>query len=178
MESFRPEGVNLPNVMTPGAWVIVVVVVLAIAAGVSFMVWKLLSSRIRWESLGYMGVQFFTEDGRISAPFLIQAVDKARAFIILHTQWPSREVEKALTAFNVYVHADDVNAGKVGITGYQNGSVLGVNRKLTTLCHEMLHLAMERLEGVSDVLHARWQPGGEFDKAERAYSDWLHGANT
>jgi len=170
-------GLNMPNVMTPGAWAIVIVLLAAIVTGIAVMTWRLFSDRVKWQPLGFMGVQFFAEGNGPSAPFLIQAVDKARAFIILHGKWPAREAEKALTAFNIYVHADDVYAGRVGIAGYQNGSVLGVNRKLTTLCHEMLHLAMERIDGEVDLNHVRWQ-GEDFVRAERAFSDWLNGASS
>lgn len=168
----RESGLNLPNSMTPGAWVIVAVVIVAIVLGVSLMVWRVWSKRVKWQSLGFMGVQFYAEDSAFSADLLRNAIDKARAFLILHTKWSSSEVEKALTGFNVYIFADDVNAGAPGRSGYQSGNVLGVNRKLTTLCHEMGHLLHERLEKIVDYDHARWEQDG-FVLAERAYSDWL-----
>ncbi|TAL42390.1 MAG: hypothetical protein EPN91_08400 [Salinibacterium sp.] len=170
----RESGLNLPNVMTPGAWVIVAVVLTAIALGVGAMVWQLWSSRVKWQPLGFMGVQYFAVNGCVSAERLTAAVDKARAFLILTGKWSTAQTDKALGGFNIYVFDHETEAGKPGISGSQLGNVVNVNRRLTTLCHEMGHLLQERIEGIVDHNHVRWETDG-FVKAERAYSDWLNG---
>ena len=137
------------------------------------MVWRFWGTRIKWRPLGFLGVQYYAEDATFSADLLRNAVDKARAYLILNGRWPTGATDKALGGFNVYVFADDQYAGTPGISGYQSGNVIGVNRKLTALCHEMGHLLHERIERIVDASHVRWEADG-FEKAERSYSDWLH----
>src|SRR3990167_859821 len=161
----REPGLNLPNVMTPGAWVIVAVVLAAIAVGIGIMLWRVWQQRTRWRSLEFLCVQYYAQDASFSADFLRNAIDKARAFLILNGRWSTAQTDRALVAFNVYVYADDVNAGKPGLYGYEKDGVIGTNRKLTTLCHEMGHLLHERLEKIADYNHERWMPDG-FTKAE------------
>ncbi len=170
----RETGLNLPNVMTPGAWVIVGVVVLAALIGIGTILWKVWTRRVKWQPLllGYLGIQYFAVNNCVPADRLRMAVDKARAYLILNSKWPTSQVERALGGFNIYVFDDDVNAGKVGRFGYQSGNIIGVNRKLTTLCHEMGHLLHERVENIADYYHTRWDADG-FTAAEKAYDDWL-----
>lgn len=167
----RESGLNLPNVMTPGAWALLGIAGTAIIAGIVFMLWRMWSERVKWKSLEFMGVKYFAEDVGFSPDFLRQAVDKARAFLILHTRWPTAQTDKALGGFSVYVVADDMYVDAKKHTGTELDGVLRVNRKLTTLCHEMAHLLHERV-GIVDYEHARWEPDG-FLLAERAYDDWL-----
>lgn len=168
----RESGLNLPNVMTPGAWVLLSVALVAVLIGIGFIVYRVWRERIKWVDLHFRGVQYFAQDGNFSAGFLTAALNAAVNALIANSKWPPSVVDKALGSFNVYVFADDVNAGKPGRAGYQSGDILGVNRRLTTLCHEMGHLLQERIEKVVDYEHSTWLPDG-FVAAERVYSDWL-----
>ena len=169
----RESGLNLPNVMTPGAWVLLSVALVAVLIGVGFILYRVWSKRVKWVDLNFRGVQYFAQDSEFSADFLAKAFTVAVNALVANARWPASVVERALLQFKVYVFADDVNAGVPGRSGYQSGNILGVNRKLTTLCHEMGHLLHERIEKIVDYDHTRWMSDG-FERAERVYSDWLH----
>ena len=168
----RESGLNLPNVMTPGAWVPLTIALAAVLIGIGFMIYRIWSERIKWVDLHFRRVQYFAQDDGFSAGFLTAALNAAVNALIVNAKWSPSEVEKALVGFNVYVFADDANAGTVGIFGYEKDGVIGVNIKLTTLCHEMGHMLQERLEKIVDYEHSRWLSDGLVG-AEKAYSDWL-----
>jgi hypothetical protein len=169
----REPGLNLPNVMTPGAWIIVAIVAAAVLAGIGYALYRAWDSRVRWVPLGFAGAQYFAEDFNFKPRFLNAALNFAIGCLIENSKWPQAVTASALQNFKVYVHADDKYAGKPGISGYQSGDVIGVNRKLTTLCHELGHLLQERIDHLIDYEHVKFKSDG-IDNADREFSDWLH----
>lgn len=174
MTAVPEPGLNLPNVMTPGSWVVVIIVTVVVVAGIGFMLYRVWDSRVRWTPLGFASIQYFAEDQGFEPKKLYEAVNFAIGCLISDSKWPESITVTMLQSFKVYVHADDKYAGKPGTSGYQNGDVIGVNRKLTTICHELGHLLQERIDHITDYEHARWGSDG-FVKAEGAYSAWLNG---
>lgn len=168
----RETGLNIPNVMTPGAWALVSAVLGIVLIGFIYLFVRWWQAQVKWQPLGFMGVKYFAEDAMFDKQRLVDAIDKARAFLILNSHWSTAQTDKALTGFKVYVFADDVNAGKVGIFGYEKDGVIGVNRKLTTLCHEMGHMLQEAVGGYVDYYHVKFDTDG-ITAADKAYGDWL-----
>lgn len=167
-------GLNAPNVMTPGAWVLVLLVLAAGLVGIGVMIWKVWSDRVKWTPLGFLGIQYASMDPTMEPRRLADAVSAAIAALMENTKWPGALVSSTLQNFKVYVYADPVNAGAVGVTGYEEDGVIGLNRRLTTLCHELGHMLQERIDRVVDLNHTNFGADGIL-KAERVYSDWLAG---
>lgn len=155
--------------MTLGGGLIIGGVVAGILAGfIAFFV-RLYQSRIRWALADYLGLHYFAQDRDFPVRRLVSAVNLAVGCLLSDARWTKTQITDALRRdFYVYVFADDEFAGKPGIAGYEANGVLGVNRKLTTLCHELGHMLQERIEGAVDFEHAHFEVDG-INKAERAY---------
>lgn len=178
MEPFRPEGVNLPNVMTPGAWIILAVILSAILAGFIYMYTRFRKDQIPWNTLaGFYSAKFFVEPGNetFSAARLVAALKKSEELLKKHTQWTSEQLQAAFKRVCVFVKKDNSWQDQAGreVAGQDpSGKVVVVGADFAALLHEMAHQTEEVADKIIDYAHSRWIIKG-IRAAEAEYLEWL-----
>lgn len=180
MEPFRPEGVNLPNVMTPGAWVIVAIILSAILAGFIYMLVRVKKDQVPWNRLvGFYSASFFVEAGNttFSAARLVAALLKAEELLkkYSNTFWSHADFQKSFERMCVYVKKDNawVDAQGEKVVGQDpSGRVVVVGADYAALLHEMAHQVEEKIDKVVDYTHEHWVTKG-IRAAEAEYLEWL-----
>lgn len=176
-EPWRPTGLNMPNVMTPGAWVIVGVVLAAIIAGITVMIVRARKATyIPWKPLPLYSpsARYFVKGGApLDLVFLVAALREAERLLAQHTKW-STTVHAAFENVRVYVmdtESWDMNGVKVAGLDPSGRSVV-VGPSLAALCHEMAHQCEEKLENLIDYGHTRWGLNG-IAAANDEFDTWL-----
>ena len=169
-------GLDAPNVMTPGAWVIVGVVLAAILTGLGFMLYRFLKTRIKWLPLPayYLNARYSAPKG-FDAVFLVEALKRAETALLNHTKWDAGQLAKAFGEMRVLVQPTDdwVDSRGRKVGGLDPaGPIIVVGVSLPALCHEMAHQAEELVDGVFDFTHANWAPSGIWN-ASAEYEAWL-----
>jgi hypothetical protein len=176
MEPFRPEGVNLPNVMTPGAWALVIAIIAAILCGFGFMLFKMLKDRIQWKPLaGFYAAKYFAEENQsFNTLRLVLALRKAEELFKLHTKWTQGQLSLAFQRMEIYVKKDDTwVCGNQKIAGLDpSGRVIIVGANLAALLHEMAHQVEEKVDKIVDSDHVGWVSRG-IRAADDAFQEWL-----
>jgi hypothetical protein len=178
MQQFVPEGVNLPNVMTVGAWVIVGVVVAAALAGVTWMIVRALKDNyVPWQQLpgSPQSALFFGKDHTPNVVRLHAALTTAQTFLIKYTTWNAVAVVHALQGIRIYVMPTtawiDGQAGKVAGLD-PSGPTVVVGSDFAALLHECAHQCEEVIDHAVDYAHAGWEAKG-IRHAEEEYIAWL-----
>lgn len=178
MEPFRPEGVNLPNVMTSGAWVILAVILSAILAGFIYMLTKWLKTQVPWNTLnGFYSAKFYVEPGNdtFSAARLSLCLNKSEELLKLHTRWTADQLFAAFRKICVYVKKDNAWVDQWGrkIAGDDPvGKVVAVGADFAALLHEMAHQVEDIVDKMIDAEHVGWVSRG-IRAAEAEYIEWL-----
>jgi hypothetical protein len=173
-----PEGVNLPNVMTPGAWVILAVVLSGILAGFIYMYTRFRKDQIPWNKLaGFYAAKFFVEPGNESfdAGRLVMCLKKAEELLLANTKWTTYDTAKAFARILVYVKKgnDWVDGQGQKVAGQDPaGRVVVVGADFAALLHEMAHQVEDLVERIVDYKHDRWIVKG-IRAAEAEYLEWL-----
>lgn len=164
-----------PADMTPAGWAVLGTVLAGALTGFGVFLKNFLNGQVKWKELNPADgrkILYYTK-ARPERPERIDAaVQNAILCLMKNSRWPAGKISWACRDFKVYVYDDDQLAGSPGLAGYEEGGVIGLNRRLTTLCHEMGHLCQERIDGPVDYNHTTFEADG-INKAERAYSDWL-----
>lgn len=173
---FVPEGVNLPNKMTLGAWVILAIVVTAILAGVIWMVARLITSRIPWKKLpgNAMNVTYYGEGFEPNVMLLSMAFTAVCDFLVEHTTWKGPDIVRALMGTNIYVKpTKEWKDGVQEVAGLDpEGSWVLVGVDFAALLHECAHQVEDVVDHKVDYAHAGWEAKGIY-KADAAFSKWL-----
>jgi len=179
MEPFRPEGVNLPNVMTPGAWALVIGIIAAILSGFGFMFFKYWTKiRVPWNTLGgYYSAKFYIEPGNTTfiAVKLVLALQKAEALLQKHTKWTAVQLKTSFEKICVYVKKDNAWVDYWGrkVAGEDpSGKPVVIGADFAALLHEMAHQAEEKVDKAIDEGHVHWVEKG-IRAAEDEYITWL-----
>lgn len=174
VEPFRPEGVNLPNVMTPGAWIILGVIVTAILAGFTYMLVKYLRSRIPWKPLigssfraSYYGFNHDPDPIRIN-----QCLNTAASFLVQYSTFGEAAILKALQGVKIYVQPTPawMHAGEE-VAGLTQENVIMIGSDYAALLHECAHVCEEAVTGGYSYDHAGWDQKG-IRTAESEYDHW------
>jgi hypothetical protein len=172
-----PEGVNLPNVMTPGAWVILAVALSAILAGFIYMYTRFRKDQIPWNKLvGFYAAKFFVKpvNEDFSALRLVAALKKSEELLLKHTKWTPDHLSGSFNRICVYVMDTNAWRDKMGVevAGQDpSGKIVVVGKDFSALLHEMAHQA-EEAENIYDYAHANWIVKG-IRAAEEEYLEWL-----
>jgi len=179
MEKFVPEGVNLPNVMTPGAWVIVGVVVSCALAGLIWMIVRVVQTTyIPWKHLpdSPLEAKYYGKDYTPNLTRPNEALNTAQALLIKNTTWKAVDVANALHGIRVYVMATpawvDFQAGKVAGLDPAGPAVV-VGSDFAALLHECAHQCEDFIDHVIEYDHKNWGAKGIWT-ADAAYTEWLN----
>lgn len=179
IKHITPEGVNLPNVMTPGAWVILGIVLACVLAGFGYMFYKYWTKiRIPWNGLkGYRQAAVYVEPGNTTydAARLVAALSEAERLLKQYSPFTAAQFDAAFQNICVYVKKEDVWDGK--IAGLDpSGKVVVVGANLAALLHEMAHQIDEVDDKSVDYAHSTWKTQG-FEAADAAFQEWLKKAS-
>lgn len=163
MEPFRPEGVNLPNVMTPGAWVIVSLIIAAILAGFTFMLVRFLRDRVWWKPIpgSPLEAAYFGKDHEPNLVRLNMALTVTVSLLVKHTQWKELDIVKALTGLRVYVQPVlKWQSGGQTVAGLTMGNTVMIGSDYAALLHECAHVCDEAIDKVIRYNHTGWDADG------------------
>ena len=173
---FTPTGVDLPNVMTPGAWVIVGIVVAAVLASGAYVLVRFLQARIKWQPFPVahpLSPMYYGKDHEPDAALLLMAVSTTLSLLVQHTTWRAADIMAALQGLRIYVQPtpswDDNGRQVAGLS--LDGAVM-VGSDFAALLHECAHVCEERIDRTVRYDHAGWDAAG-IRRAENAFAAWL-----
>lgn len=186
MNPFNQEqvtGLNEPNIMTPGAWIIISIVGACIIAGGVWMFFKYWTTiRVPWNGLaGYRQAAVYVEPGNTTynAARLVAALQKSEELLKQYTKYTAEQFEAALQKICVYVKKDDAwkDGSGTKVAGLDpEGTVVVVGANFAALLHEMAHQLEDIAEKFVDYDHKTWASKG-FDVADAAFQEWLKTAS-
>lgn len=171
-------GLNEPNVMTPGAWVILGVVVACILAGCTWLFVQYWTKiRVPWTPLaGYRQAKVFVEPGNTtySAARLVACLQKSEELLKTATQYTAAQFDTAFQKVCIYVKKDNawVEGGGQKVAGEEEGGVVVIGADFAALLHEEGHLLEEFIDKMVDYDHTTWPRKG-FAVADEAFQQWL-----
>jgi hypothetical protein len=167
---------NPPNVMQPGTWVLLGVVVLAALAGVALIIYRVVKAQPKWKPLeGTMDARFAGKGFEPDGTFLASCFKQSIVLLLKHcTAWPPLSVARALRDVDIYVMAQPkwVDAWGRTIAGAQEGRVLVIGNDFAALLHECAHRCEEIIDNERDMDHVTWAADG-IRAAENEYHTWL-----
>jgi hypothetical protein len=161
--------------MTPGAWVIVSVVIALVLSGGIYLFTRWLKGRIPWAVFAseFPNARAYSSVG-IDVPRLVACLKKAQE--CLTAVWTPEQVSKVVSTIHIYVHPTE--AWVDGLSGIKEagasggGDVIEVGLSMAALCHELAHACQGQLENVLDNAHGTWEAKGVW-KALSAYDVWF-----
>lgn len=184
MNQFQDQvtGLNEPNIMTPGAWIIIGIVSACIIAGavwVFIQYWTKI--RVPWNALvGYRSAKVYVEPGNTTydASKLVKALTESELLLKQYTQYTAAQFDSALQNICVYVKKDNawVDGGALKVAGEEEGGVVMIGADFAALLHEEAHLLEEVVDKIVDYDHTTW-PAKGFTAADAAFQEWLKTAS-
>jgi len=171
-------GLNEPNIMTPGAWVIIGLVSACVLAGFLWMFFTYwFKVRVPWSSLaGYYSAKFYEEPGNpnFSGARLVAALRKCEELLLKHTKYTAVQLATCFQRIHIFVKKDNAWVDQWGrkVAGEEGGKVIAVGADLAALLHEEGHLLEEMIDLIVDDNHTTW-PAKGFDVADVEYQAWL-----
>lgn len=179
-------GLNMPNKMYPGTWVLVGVVLAAILGGFTYLFVKWLKSRVPWKRLPQNpALRYYGKDHEPSASLIYDCWLKTQELFVKHCtpvqpKWTKEAVSKALGNLRVYVMNADKwpEVGTSGtltgrtIAGWQAAYVIAVGKNLAAFLHECAHRCEEVIDRERDMDHLTWVKDG-IRAADDEFSAWL-----
>ncbi len=170
-------GLDMPNKMYPGTWVVVGLILAVIVGAIAFMVhrwWK--NTYVPWQPIYgyYPGSKWFSKLKDTDQKFIAEALQAAESFLIERTKWSAANL--ALVGHHVRVYVMDseswVDLWGRKVAGLQVEYTLVVGPSLAALCHELAHLCEMVLDKEQDDAHATWASDG-IAAAVNDFDEWL-----
>jgi hypothetical protein len=158
-------GLDMPNKMYPGTWVVVGLIIAIIVGAIGFMVYRWAkSSYVPWQPIYgyYPGSKWFSKLQGTDQKLIAEALQAAESCLIERTKWSAANL--ALVGHHVRVYVMDsekwVDLWGRKVAGLQIEHTLVVGPSLAALCHEMAHLCEAVLDKEQDNAHATWAADG------------------
>lgn len=177
---FVPEAVEGPNVMTPGAWIIVAIVLAGVIAGVASMIIRYFKNiHIPYKRLegSAFGVWYFAQSGDVNTFLLLLSFTKAVELLQQHCGWSELNVLRAFKGVHIYIMSTpswrDYWSSNKNVAGLDPaGDAIVVGSDLAALLHELAHQYQDVVDGFVDYEHLGWMANG-IRKAEEEFAKWL-----
>ena len=118
-------------------------------------------TRRRWKTVGGAFPFMYDSTDPIDEDKLISNVDMAYASLLTQGPWNRRQLWAAFTRARIFVATHEawdqvVCTMKTGETP----TVIAVGKSMSSLCHEMAHLAEALIDGAVDLQHLGWARRG------------------
>lgn len=176
----RENFLDMPNKMYPGTWVVVGIVLAAILGGFTYLLVRLLKSRVPWKKLpGYPSASYFGKDHEPDTALLVECLKKTQLLLSTHcgprqSKWTSEAIVGALRNIRIYVMNEDKWVDEWGrkVAGIQAGRNIILGRDLAAFLHECAHRCEEVIDRERDMAHATWEGDG-IRAAVDEFSAWL-----